>query len=111
MSQIAIAYFLTAVYALVMIIVLVGMILNFAQEGWLTPSAIFFNVTAGSFIITGILHPKEFACLPCGLVYYMGVPSMYLLLQIYSCFNLNNVSWGTREVAQKMKKKTKEVDE
>ncbi|XP_047473988.1 chitin synthase chs-2-like isoform X2 [Penaeus chinensis] len=106
--QISIAYVLTAVYALVMIVVLVGMMLNFAQEGWLTPSAIFFMATAGSFIITGILHPKEFMCLPCGLVYYMVVPSMYLLLQIYSCFNLNNVSWGTREVAQKQKKKTRE---
>lgn len=28
----------------------------------------------------------------------MTVPSMYMLLVIYSVFNMNNVSWGTREV-------------
>ncbi|XP_042240833.1 chitin synthase chs-2-like isoform X2 [Homarus americanus] len=106
--QISIAYVLTAVYALVMIVVLVGMILNFAEEGWNTPTAIFFLCTTASFVITGLVHPKEILCLPCGLVYYLVVPSMYLLLQIYSCFNLNNVSWGTREVATKAKKKTRE---
>ena len=36
-----------------------------------------------------------------GLVYYITIPSMYLFLVIYSFFNLNVVSWGTREVAEK----------
>ncbi|KAK7080071.1 chitin synthase I [Halocaridina rubra] len=106
--QISIAYFLSAVYVLVMIVVLVGMMLQFAVEGWASPSSIFFLASAGSFIITGLLHPKEILCLPCGMIYYLLVPSMYLLLQIYSCYNLNNVSWGTREVAQKARKKTRE---
>ncbi|XP_050718353.1 chitin synthase chs-2-like isoform X1 [Eriocheir sinensis] len=106
--QITIAYILTAVYALVMIIVLVAMFLNFAVDGWNSPSAIFFLSSAASFVITGLLHPKEIICLPCGLIYYLLVPSMYLLLQLYSCFNVNNVSWGTREVSAKQKKKTRE---
>lgn len=106
--QITIAYILSAVYALVMIVVIVGMILQFADEGFNTPTAIFFMATTASFVITALLHPKELICLPCGLVYYLLVPSMYLLLQVYSCFNLNNVSWGTREVATKLKKKTRE---
>ena len=50
------------------------------------------------FYYLGILHPQEFACLPMGVIYYITIPSMYLLLMIYSIFNLNNVSWGTREV-------------
>ena len=33
-----------------------------------------------------------------GIIYFITIPSMYLLLVIYSVFNLNNVSWGTREV-------------
>ncbi|KAG0723346.1 Chitin synthase chs-2 [Chionoecetes opilio] len=107
-KKITIAYVLTAVYALVMIVVLVAMFLNFAADGWDTPSAMFFIATAASFILTGLAHPKEIACLPAGLIYYLLVPSMYLLLQIYSCFNLNNVSWGTREVSTKQKKKTRE---
>lgn len=90
-------------------VVLVSLFITFAEEGWYSPSSLFFIGTAASFIITGILHPKELVCLPCGLIYYMLVPSMYLLLQIYSCFNLNDVSWGTREVAAKQKKKTREV--
>ena len=40
----------------------------------------------------------------------MTVPSMYLLLVIYSLFNLWNVSWGTREVAQKKTKAEMEAD-
>ena len=43
-------------------------------------------------------------CLPYGVIYFITIPSMYLLLVIYSIFNLNVVSWGTREVP---KKKTK----
>jgi chitin synthase len=51
--------------------------------------------------------------MPYMLVYLITIPSMYVLLVIYSFFNLWNVSWGTREVAQKktkadMKKKKKE---
>ncbi|XP_068231758.1 chitin synthase chs-2-like isoform X2 [Palaemon carinicauda] len=106
--QISFAYILSAGYALVMIVVIVGMMLQFAEEGWDTPTSIFFLATSGSFVITGLMHPKEILCLPCGLVYYLLVPSMYLLLVVYSCFNLNNVSWGTREVAAKMRKKTRE---
>ena len=46
----------------------------------------------------------HFRCLPYGIIYYVTIPSMYLLLVIYSIFNLNDVSWGTRDVP---KKKTK----
>ena len=41
---------------------------------------------------------QELPCLPMGIIYFITIPSMYLLLVIYSVFNLNNVSWGTREV-------------
>lgn len=34
-----------------------------------------------------------------GIVYYITIPSMYMLLVIYSIFNMNDVSWGTRENA------------
>jgi chitin synthase len=57
-----------------------------------------------------MFHPYEFYCLPFCLIYYMTVPSMYLLLVIYSLFNLWNVSWGTREVAQKKTKAEMEAE-
>lgn len=78
--------------------VLVGVMLQMSTDGVLAPSSLFFFCVAGEFIIAAILHPKEFNCLKYGIVYYVTVPSMYLLLVIYSVFNMNNVSWGTREV-------------
>ncbi len=42
-------------------------------------------------------------------MYLLCIPSMYLLLTIYSITNLNVVSWGTREVA--VKKSKKEMEE
>lgn len=47
------------------------------------------------------MHPQEAGALVCGLIYYITIPSMYMLLLIYSVFNMNDVSWGTREVAPK----------
>ena len=46
-----------------------------------------------------------------GLVYYITIPSMYLFLVIYSFFNLNVVSWGTREVAEKKSKEQMEAEQ
>lgn len=43
------------------------------------------------------MHPQEFWALLCGVIYYITIPSMYMLLMIYSVFNMNDVSWGTRE--------------
>lgn len=85
-------------YGLVMMAVLVGVMLQITNDGFLAPSSLFFFCVAGEIIITGLLHPKELNCLPYGIVYYVTVPSMYMLLIIYSIFNLNNISWGTREV-------------
>ncbi len=44
-----------------------------------------------------------------GLIYFITIPSMYLFLVIYSVFNLNVVSWGTREVPKK--KTAEELEE
>lgn len=78
--------------------VLVGVMLQISNDGLLAPSSLFFFCVAGEMILGAILHPKEFNCLLYGIIYYVTVPSMYMLLVIYSAFNMNNVSWGTREV-------------
>jgi len=64
----------------------------------------------GSFFIAACLHPQEFWCVVPGLMYLLCIPSMYLLLIIYSITNLNVVSWGTREVAVKKSKKELEAE-
>ena len=88
---------------------LVGIVLELNVEGFESPSGIFLIMTAASFVISAMLHPQEFWCLPYGLVYYLTVPSMYLLLIIFSLSNLNDVSWGTRETVQKRRKPTPQV--
>lgn len=64
----------------------------------------------GSFFIAACLHPQEFWCIASGIIYLLSIPSMYLLLILYSIINLNVVSWGTREVVAKKTKKELEAE-
>ncbi|KAI4461424.1 chitin synthase [Holotrichia oblita] len=93
-----VAAILSGIYSLVMMAVLIGVVLQTTSDGWLAPSSLFFFGMVSGYIITALLHPKETHCLKYALVYYVTIPSMYMLLVIYSVFNMNNVSWGTREV-------------
>ncbi|CAH0556147.1 unnamed protein product [Brassicogethes aeneus] len=97
-TQLFFAGLISAVYGLIMMAVLVGVLLQIKDDGWFAPSTLFFFMMAGEFIVTALLHPSEFYCLKYGVIYYVTVPSMYMLLVIYSVFNMNNVSWGTRDV-------------
>ena len=45
-------------------------------------------------VIAGILHPQEFWDLASGLLYFLTIPSGYLLLTIFMLTNMHNVSWG-----------------
>ena len=42
---------------------------------------------------------QEFYCILHGALYFLAVPSMSMLLIIYSICNMHVVSWGTRESA------------
>ncbi|XP_058825614.1 chitin synthase chs-2-like [Topomyia yanbarensis] len=97
--QLIAAFFISAIYSLVMMAVLVGIIIQVMEDGILAPSSVFFISVALQIVVTGMLHPQELEALPAGLVYYITIPSMYMLLVIYSVFNMNDVSWGTRENA------------
>jgi len=55
------------------------------------------------YIITAALHPQEFSLVIYGLLYFLCIPSGYLLLAIYSIVNMNNVTWGTRETGGQAK--------
>jgi len=90
--------------------VIVGTALQLGEDGIGSPSAIFLIAMTGSFFVAACLHPQEFWCVVPGLIYLLCIPSMYLLLIIYSITNLNVVSWGTREVAVKKTKKELEAE-
>lgn len=108
--QIIVAQIMSASYALIMMAVIVGTTLQLGMDGIGSPSAIFLIALSGSFFIAACMHPQEFKCIIPGLLYLLSIPSMYLLLIIYSLINLNNVSWGTREIATKKTKKELEAD-
>ncbi|XP_023932322.1 uncharacterized protein LOC106176561, partial [Lingula anatina] len=97
-TQLFVAAIMSSIYALVMALVLVSISLQISVQGPCSPTALFFFLVAGAFLLAAILHPQEFACVFAGVLYYLLIPSMYLLLFIYSMCNLHVVSWGTREV-------------
>ncbi|XP_076393436.1 hyaluronan synthase-like protein kkv isoform X3 [Megachile rotundata] len=103
--QLLCAQILSTGYALIMMAVIVGTALQLGEDGIGSPSAIFLISLSSSFFIAACLHPQEFWCIVPGIIYLLSIPSMYLLLILYSIINLNVVSWGTREVQVKKTKK------
>nr|XP_017102616.2 chitin synthase chs-2 [Drosophila bipectinata] len=95
--QLLIAFVISSIYCLVMMAVLIGIIVQMLEDGPLAPASLFFLLVAVQITIAGFMHPQEFWALLCGVIYYITIPSMYMLLMIYSVFNMNDVSWGTRE--------------
>ncbi|XP_076459203.1 chitin synthase chs-2-like [Babylonia areolata] len=95
--QLALAGVMSIGYALLMMVVIVGLILEMKKDGICAPTTIFMIFVVGVFVVSAIMHPMEFYCLFHGLLYLLAIPAMSMLLMIYSICNLNVVSWGTRE--------------
>ncbi|XP_057328109.1 chitin synthase chs-2 isoform X1 [Microplitis mediator] len=108
--QLLCAQILSTAYAMIMMAVIVGTALQLGEDGIGSPSAIFLISLTSSFLIAACLHPQEFWCIVPGIIYLLSIPSMYLLLILYSIINLNVVSWGTREVQVKKTKKELEQE-
>ncbi|KAK1170888.1 chitin synthase chs-1-like [Acipenser oxyrinchus oxyrinchus] len=107
-TQIIIAAIISTVYAFLMsatFIAIIGEMVK--QQTFMTPSGLFLIFLVIMFIVTALLHPQEFHLVIYGFLYIICIPSGYLLLNIYSVMNLNNVSWGTREVASKSEQQNK----
>lgn len=76
------------------------------KEGtFITPTGIFLVSMTVLYVVTAILHPQEFGTIIYGLMYFICIPSGYLLLTIYSLVNMNNVTWGTRESNKEVEQK------
>ena len=61
------------------------------------PTTLTFEIITAVFLIAGILHPLEIKNLFFGIIYIITIPCIYLLLPFYCVFNLDDVSWGTRD--------------
>jgi chitin synthase len=106
--QIRAAAFLSAIYAIIMMSVVVGTTIQIAEDSWTSPNAVFLMLLFSIFFIAACVHPQEFWCIVPGLLYFICIPSGYLFLLIYSLCNLNIVSWGTREAPKVKKNQSKE---
>ncbi|XP_050419061.2 chitin synthase chs-2 [Patella vulgata] len=95
--QLRMAAILSGVYALVMMLVVVGLALSVKTEGICAPATIFIIFLIAVFSISAIMHPMEFLNIFYGVLYVLAIPSMSMLLMIYSMCNLHVVTWGTRE--------------
>ena len=58
-------------------------------------TAIFLIFMACIHLLAGLIH-FDLVTLMCGLVYWVGIPSSFIFLQVYMVTNINDVSWGTR---------------
>ena len=103
-AQLIACAFLSTFYSCVMTVVAVGILKGLANNGILDPSLIFLTIMTASFIFAGIMHPYEFTCLLYGIIYYLCIPSGYLVLIVFAFSNMHDISWGTRDIP---KKKTK----
>uniref|UniRef100_A0A8W8N3N0 Myosin motor domain-containing protein n=1 Tax=Magallana gigas TaxID=29159 RepID=A0A8W8N3N0_MAGGI len=102
--QLIVAQILSGIYIFIMMVVFVGIVITAVTITPYHPSVIFLSGLVFIFLIAAALHPKEFHNLVFGILYFLWVPSGFLVLVIYSLCNLHVVSWGTREVPNKKTK-------
>ncbi|CAG2231383.1 CHS1 [Mytilus edulis] len=97
------AAILSCIYGIVMLIGLIGVVRDAVDIGFCSIATIFILFQAGVFIISAILHPKEFLCIIPGFIYFFAIPSMSMLMFLYAIGNLHDVSWGTRDTKSEAK--------
>lgn len=102
--QLNVAAILSAIYSLLMMAVIVGTVVQIAEDTIVSPNAIFLLLLIAIFIISALFHPQEFLCLLGGALYFLCIPAGYVVLMIYGMCNLHVVSWGTREMAARAQK-------
>ncbi|XP_062596477.1 chitin synthase chs-2-like [Saccostrea cucullata] len=96
-TQLTIAAVMSAIYALTMVVVLVGLVMDAINSGFCSVTSYFFCYVAGTFLLAALMHPLEFYNIFYGIVYFLAVPTTSMLLLIYALGNLHVTSWGTRE--------------
>jgi hypothetical protein len=96
-AQLALAKFLSIGYAFIMMAVLVGTGIQIAAEGIASPTSIYVLTLVTVFSSSALFHPQEFANVFYGTVFFLMIPSTYVVLSLYSLVNLNVINWGTRE--------------
>jgi chitin synthase len=110
--KIGFAAMLGTYYSILMMIVVVGTIVRVVDGSWKTTAVLFLLIMAIIFFLTAICHPFEIGCVrPCFL-FFLCIPTSYILVIIYSLTNMNQATWGTRDnVYVPSKRKKLNLDE
>ena len=85
---------LTILYSVIMVLLSVAIIVG-GGNCPINLTAVFLLFMATIHVLAAILH-FDFGTLVCGIIYWIGIPSCFIFLQIYMIANINDVSWGTR---------------
>jgi len=72
---VSIAGYMSTMYAILMLAVTVGIVVQTSQDSWTSPNAMFIIVITAIFVLAGLLHPEEFMCLMPGVLYFLCIPS------------------------------------
>lgn len=97
-TQVSVATILSACYAIIMTIVLIGTVRTAIDGSLTSPNVVFLLMLVIIFFVAAMMHPEEFTCVIPGALYFICIPTGYLILTIYYLCNLHIVSWGTREL-------------
>lgn len=105
-TQIQLAAVMSTFYALLMVTVILGIICKMLLYSLANLTSVLFVMLVVIYLLASVVHPNEFGALLPSALYFLCLPSMFILLQIYAMFNMHNVSWGTREIKKDDEPKT-----
>ncbi len=105
--KIGFAALLGTYYSILMMIVVVGTIVRIVDGSWKTTAVLFLVIMAIIFFLTAICHPFELNCVQPCLLFFLCIPTSYILIIIYSLTNMNQSNWGTRDNVYMPDKKRK----
>lgn len=110
--QLLLAKVLSVLYGILALVKVILVIesLNWNNDCTLSPPIASIILVISAFLLSGLLHYKQFKILLYGIHYFCFIPCVYLFLPFYCIFNMSDTSWGTREVVVETKK-TKLEDE
>ncbi|XP_071050759.1 chitin synthase chs-2-like [Onthophagus taurus] len=96
--QIQIALILCGIYTPLMCTFFVSGWFELLSTGFTSPWTLFFCIFLLEILLVTLCHPQEIYYLKYFPIYYAMIPTMHMILFIYSIFNMDKVSWGTREI-------------
>ena len=88
----------SGVYSIVfMVTFLYDLITGFIDGCFISPIVVTYSLVFGCYLVMTILHPRQIPDFFYGLTYPLTLPFMLMVLPLYCLFNMDDISWGTRE--------------